>query len=109
MTEPTWGMRFNEHPNYERVRKGEKPSGCPEWLESRQFSTWQEQGLVIWNSIDKKIEALRAAESLRLLSELNSHDTWKSNGVSITRLGYQFEIPLTRRRKRKKGEPEPEP
>lgn len=44
MAETTWGMRFNEHPNYERVRKGEKPKDCPEWLESHQSHTWQKQG-----------------------------------------------------------------
>jgi len=109
MIEPTWGMRFNERPNYERVRKGEKPNGCPEWLESDQISTWQEHGLIIWNSIDKKIEALRGAESLRLLSELHSGENWKLDGVSITRLAHRFEITLTRRRKHKNGEAEPEP
>ncbi len=109
MAEITWGMRFNEHPNYERVRKGEKPRGCPEWLESHQTSTWQKQGLVIWNNIDRKIAALPGAESLRLLRELKSLDAWKSDGVSITRLVYRVELPQTHQGKRKKGEPEPEP
>ena len=109
MTEITWGLRFNEYPNYQRLRKGQKPEGCPDWLESRQIPTWQEQGLIVWNSIDKKIEVLHGAESLRLLAELNSQDGWKSDGVSIARLGHRFEISLSRGRKRKKGEPESEP
>lgn len=108
MTETTWGMQFNEHSNYQRIRKGQKPEGCPEWLESHQISTWQEKGLVIWNNIDRKIETLPASETLRLLSELNSHDTWKSNGVSVTRLVHRIEIDLPSRKKRKKGEPEPD-
>jgi len=37
---------------------------------------------------------------------LNSHDTWKSNGVSVTRLVHRFEIDLPSKKKRKKGEPE---
>ena len=46
MIETTWGMRFNEHPDYQRVPKGQKPAGCPEWLESHQIHTWQEKGLI---------------------------------------------------------------
>ena len=72
MTEATWGIRFNEYPNYQHIHKGQKPEGCPEWLESHQIHTWQEQGLIIWNNIDRKLESLRGTESLRLLSELNS-------------------------------------
>ena len=65
MPKSTWGMRFNEHPNYQRIQKRQKPDGCPEWLESHQISTWQEKGLIIWNNIDRKIEALHASETLR--------------------------------------------
>jgi hypothetical protein len=106
MAETTWGMRFNQHPDYQRVRKGQKLEGCPEWLESHQINTWQKQGLIIWNNIDRKIEALPGTESLKLLGELKSLDTWKSDGVSITRLVYRVELPQTRQGKRKKGEPE---
>jgi len=108
MTETTWGMRFNEYPNYQRVQKGQKPEGCPEWLESHQIHNWQEQGLIIWNNIDRKIESLPGTDTLRLLSELNSQDTWKSDGVSITRLVHRIEISLPSGKKRKKGEPTPD-
>lgn len=108
MPEPTWGIRFNQHPQYERVPKGEIPKGCPAWLASHQISTWQEQGLVVWNNIDKKIECLRGTESLRLLSELSNEDEWKSDGVSITRLVHRVQLPQAHQRKRKKGESEPE-
>jgi hypothetical protein len=81
MAETTWGIRFNEYPTYQRVRKGQKPEGYPDWLESHHIHTWQKQGLVIWNSIDRKIEVLSGAESLRLLGELKSLDAWKSDGV----------------------------
>jgi hypothetical protein len=109
MAETTWGIRFNEYPAYQGAPKGQKPEGCPEWLESHQVHTWQKQGLVIWNNIDRKIEALPGAESLRLLGELKSLDAWKSDGVSITRLVYRVELPQTHQRRRKKGEPELEP
>lgn len=108
MTEATWSMQFNEYPNYQRVPKGQKPEGCPEWLESHRIHNWQEQGLIIWNNIDRKIESLQGTESLRLLQELNSQDAWKSNGVSVTRLVHRIEIDLPSRKKRKKGEPSPE-
>ena len=108
MIETTWGVRFNEHPDYQRVPKGQKPEGCPEWLASHQIPIWQEQELIIWNNIDKKIENLRGAEAARLLIELATQDAWKSNGVSVTRLVHRIELNLPSRKKRKKGEPEPE-
>src|SRR5271157_548222 len=107
MTEATWGMRFNEFPNYRRVPKGQKPDGCPEWFEIQHFNNWQGQGLIIWNNIDRKLETLNGTESLKLLGELNSQDAWKSNGVAVTRLVHRFELNLPSRKKRKKGEPEP--
>jgi len=108
MTEATWGVRFNEYPNYQRIHKGQKLEGCPEWFESHQINTWQEQGLIIWNNIDRKLESLLGTESLRLLSELNSQDAWKSNGVSVTRLVHRIEINLPSGKNRKKGEPVPD-
>lgn len=107
MAETTWGFRFNENPNYQRIGKGQKPEGCPEWLESNQFQTWQKQGLIIWNNTDRKIESLYGIEVLELLNALVSQDAWKSSGVSITRLVHRIELRLPSRKKRKKGEPEP--
>lgn len=108
MTEASWGMRFNERPDYQRVPKGQKPVGCPEWLDSPQIPIWQEQGLIIWNNIDRQIRSISGSEILRLLNGLSSNDAWKSNGVSVTRLVHRFELNLPSRKKRKKGEPEPE-
>jgi hypothetical protein len=108
MTESTWGIRFNEFPDYHRFGKGQKPEGCPEWLESHRFHTWQEQGVIIWNNSERKLEVLNGTESLKLLRELNSQEIWKSNGVSITRLVHRFELKLPPRKKRKKSEPDPE-
>lgn len=107
MTELTWGIRFNELPDYRRVGKGQKPEGCPEWFGERHFRNWQDQGLIIWNDIDRKIETLNGTEALKLLRELDSQDAWKSNGVSITRLVHRIELSPPSRKKRKKGEPEP--
>ena len=92
MEEKTWGMRFNQYPEYQRLNKGQRPQGCPDWFETRQISTWQEQGLVLWNNVDKRIEALQGGEALRLLSELHSQDNWKSQGISVTRLVHKIEI-----------------
>jgi hypothetical protein len=108
MAKSTWGIRFNEFLDYRRVGKVQKPEGCPEWLESHHFHNWQEQGLIIWNNINRKLETLNGTESLKLLSELNSQEAWKSNGVSITRLVHRFELNLPSRKKRKIGEPDPE-
>lgn len=108
MAEKNWGIRFNEFPDYQRIPKGQKPEGCPEWLESNQFQTWQKQGLIIWNNTDRKIESLHGTEALELLNALVSQDAWKSSGVSITRLVHRIELDLPSHKKRKKDEPEPE-
>jgi hypothetical protein len=88
MSEKTWGMRFNEHPDFQHFKKGQLIPGCPDWLETHQIDTWQEPGLIIWNNIDKKIKKLNGQDMLRLLDQLNSLDNWKSEGVSITQLVY---------------------
>lgn len=109
MEEKTWGMRFNEHPNYERFKKGQKPQNCPEWLNPAQVNTWQEQGLIVWNNTDKKIERLSGSDALRLLDELTSQDNWKSEGVSITHLVHEIQVGLPPRGRHKKAAPEPKP
>lgn len=108
MTQATLGFQFNEHPDYQRVPKGQKPEGYPEWLESHQIHTWQEKGLIIWNNIDRKIEVLHETELLRLLGELTSQDDWKSDGASVTRLVHRIELKPLPHKKRTKGESEPE-
>jgi len=74
------------------LTKGQKPQGCPEWLVGHQINTWQEQGLVLWNNIDKTIEALKGDEALTLLSQLQSQNSWKSEGISITRSVHRVKI-----------------
>lgn len=106
MEEKTWGMRFNQRPDYQRLSKGQKPQGCPDWFETRQISTWQEQGLVLWNNVNKHIEVLQGGESLKLLKELHFQDNWKSDGISVTRLVHKIEFQLPPRGRRKKMEQE---
>ncbi|HEY5918488.1 MAG TPA: hypothetical protein VIU13_13825 [Chryseolinea sp.] len=108
MTEAIWGMRFNEYPDHQRVRKRQRPEACLEWFESQHIRTWQEQGLILWNNIDKRIESRRAPEALKLLSDLNSLEDWKSQGVSVTHLFHQIRISTPTHSKRKKSEPQPE-
>ena len=100
-------MRFNQYPAYQRLNKEQRPQGCPGWFETRQISIWQEQGLVLWNNVDKRIEALQGGEALRLLSELHSQDNWKSQGISVNRLVHKIEFQLPARGRRKKMEQEP--
>ena len=99
-------MRFNQYPVYQRLNKGQRLQGCPDWFETRQISIWQEQGLVLWNNVDKRIEALQGGEALRLLSELHSQDNWKSQGISVNRLVHKIEFQLPARGRRKKMEQE---
>jgi len=107
MNETSWGMRFNEVLSYQHFNETQKPQGCPDWFESHQINSWKEQGLVVWNNIVKKVVVLNGNKSLRLLRQLESDDHWKSEGVSITEVGYQFEIQIPPRGRRKKAEQEP--
>ena len=107
MEEKTWGMRFNQRPDYQRLNKGQRPQGCPDWFETRQINIWQEQGLVLWNNKDKRAEVLRGGEALRLLNELHSQESWKSQGISVTRLVHKIDLQQPSRARRKKMEQEP--
>jgi hypothetical protein len=106
MEQKAWGMQFNEHSSYHHLKKGQRPLGSPEWMGRSQLSKLQEPGLIIWNNVDKKIEVLGGSEALKLLEELTSQDTWKSTGVSVTRLVHRLEIQLPPSDRRSKTQPE---
>jgi hypothetical protein len=110
MLETAWGVRFNHNSSYERLQKGQKPQGCPDWLTQDQVSDWQKEGLIIWNNDEKRIAHLRGAEALRLLNELTTNDSWKTEGISVKRrvIRIEFEIPHRGRRKKTTQEPPPE-
>ena len=105
--EKAWGVCFNTQRAYRHSRKGERPSDCPDWFEAHHINTWQEQGLIVWNNLEKKIEHLGGGETLRLLDLLISQDNWKSEGIPITHLVHEITVELPPRGRRKKTEPEP--
>lgn len=109
MTENTWGMRFNQYPDHKRYKEDQKPQDCPAWLNPSQVNIWQGEGLIVWNSIDKKIERQNGNEALRLLNDLISQENWKSEGVSITHLVSEFEMEVPPQGRRKKETPESKP
>ncbi len=104
MTEPEtlWGIKINLRPSYERLKRDQKPQGSPEWLNPHQISLWQEQGLIIWNSAQKRLERLSGHEALELLGKLDSQDSWKTDGISITRQVHRIQLPAPSRGCRKK-------
>ncbi len=104
MNRDLWGMRFNQYPAHSRFSKLEKMPECPDWFEEREFNTWQEEGLIVWNNIDRKIEALNGSYTLRLLSQLESQDNWKTDGISVTKFVSEFSFEIPRRGRRKKSE-----
>ncbi len=106
MNEISWGMHFNDNSIYRHFDKTQRPPEYPGWLTSNQINTWQEQGFVLWNNSDKKIVALNGRKSLELLRRLESDNTWKTEGVSVTELVCQFEFEIPTRGRRKKGEQE---
>ena len=108
MTELAWGMKFTQYGTYQRFKEGKKSADCPEWFRKKEIATWQENGLILWNNIDHKIERLQGIEALKLLDELQSDDSWKTKGISVTRQAFRIVYELPSRKKRKKGEPEPE-
>jgi hypothetical protein len=105
-SEKTWGLKFNPSPSYERLKRDQKPQGSPEWLNPHQISLWQEQGLIIWNNAQKSLERLSGHEALDLLGKLNSQDSWKSEGISITRQIHRIQTQMPPRVRRKKTESE---
>lgn len=107
MNESTWGMCFNQSPKYRRYSKSEKELNCPDWFEEPQFRVWQEEGLIVWNNIDRKIEALNGSYTLRLLSQLESQDNWKTDGISITKQVTEISYEIPPRGRRKKNEQKP--
>lgn len=107
MNESTWGMCFNPSPKYRRYSKSEKELNCPDWFEEPQVRIWQEEGLIVWNNIDKKIEALNGSYILRLLSQLESQDNWKTEGVSVTKQVTEISYEIPSRGRRKKNEQKP--
>lgn len=108
MNEASWGMRFNQFPDYHKIRNIKEIPDRPDWLDTNQIRSWQEKGLIIWNNENRKIESLNGQHCLRLLEQLESQDNWKSEGVSVTRLVTEFEIQLPPRGRRKKVEKESE-
>lgn len=103
-SERTWGIRFNGRSSYLYDQKGEYFSDCPNWLNPSQKRTWQEDGLVVWNNLDKKIEHLNGSATLRLLDQLLSDENWKVEGISITLLTQEFNIEIPHRGRNKKVE-----
>ena len=102
MLDKPWGVRFNTSLSYERVKNGQIPQGCPEWLNPYQVDLWQQPGLVVWNNNEKRIACLSGREALGLFEKLTAQENWKSEGVSITRLVHRFEYQAPPRRSRKK-------
>lgn len=107
MSRDSWGIRFNQYSAYRRFSKLEKLPDCPDWFEDRHFNTWQEEGLIVWNNIDKKIESLNGSYTLRLLDQLESEDNWKTEGISVTKLVTEFSFEIPARGRRKKTEQQP--
>lgn len=104
MSGDTWGVRFNQHSGYRRFSKTDQTHDYPDWFESPQFNTWQEQGLILWNNIDKTIESLNGSYVLRLLNQLVSQEDWKKEGISVTKLVSEISYDIPSRGKRKKTE-----
>jgi hypothetical protein len=107
MSESTWGVKFNQSTNYERLSKDQKPQECPDWLTRYQFGAWQGEGLIVWNNDEKRIARFNGGETFGLLKDLQTKEDWKNDGVSITCHVIKFESELPWRGRRKKIEPEP--
>ena len=63
--------------------------------------------MIVWNNVDKTIEALNGQYTLDLLEKLETQDSWKTDGISVTRLVSEISLETPPRGRRKKSEPEP--
>lgn len=104
MNEKTWGMRLNEDRDYQQFKDYDRIPECPDWLDYYQVNIWKQQGLIIWDNAEKKIDRLSGFEAVELLSELSESDNWKIEGISNGHMVCEFEIKLPPRGRRKKLE-----
>lgn len=75
--EKLWGLKFNPSPSYEYSKRDQRSQDSTEWFNPHQVSHWQEQGLIVWNSAEKRMERLSGQEALVLLGILVSQDNTK--------------------------------
>ncbi len=107
----TWGAHIYTGHSQHSYEVKERPEGCPEWVESKEWHTWFRRGMVVWDPVARRIGAILAGEAIELLKQLQSNDEWKTQGIAIVeRHKNQFSLDEPRpKRKRKKKEAEPEP
>src|SRR5688500_8237610 len=78
------GVRINTSRN-ESHRRDAPPEGCPAWAKPYDVWHWRRYGVVIWDNALEHVEVLSFIDAVKLLEELRASDTWKSEGVIITR------------------------
>lgn len=107
-----WGAHIYTGSSSDGDSLDERPAGCPEWVEQKDWSQWFRRGLAVWDHGTHQIGTLLAGEALELLVRLRSQDIWKSEGIAIIERHENLLIldQPTRRKPRKKGkEPEASP
>lgn len=97
-TEQTWGVHINRR-GYE---KQSIPETCLPWIKPIEKSDWQSKGIVAWSEQAQRVEVLSVSHVLQLINFMRSNDTWKTEGIPITRRYTQIILPDNRKRKRKK-------
>lgn len=102
-TEQTWGVQIN------RRGYGNKsiPEACLPWIRPIEKNDWQKKGVVIWSNQAQQVEILSANHSLQLIDYMQTKDTWKAEGIPITRQYTRIVLPDDRKKKkgnRKKDE-----
>ena len=78
----TWGAHiYTGHSKHSHEVK-ERPEGCPEWVESKEWHTWFRRGLVVWDPVARRIGAILAGEAIELLKQLQPSKEWKKQGIA---------------------------
>src|SRR5262249_27299938 len=81
---PSWGARINTS-RREPGRQEPRPEGCPTWAQPSDELNWQHYGVVVWDDAPKRIEVVSFIDVANLLDQLQSTDSWKSEGIAIIR------------------------
>src|SRR5436190_18539695 len=80
----SWGVRINTS-RKEPWRHDAPPEGCPAWAKPYDVWRWQCYGVVIWDNPFERVDVISFIDAVKLLDQLRASDTWKSEGVVITR------------------------
>ncbi len=82
-SDATWGALINVFDEFSARGHRSRPTGCPGWVEERDWRRWRERGLVVWDNTAHTIGRISFSEATQLLANLQENEVWKTQGITI--------------------------